>query len=57
MSTSFFTLDDKERSRRLIMNFFGVFTSLFSLIIIYLLSNAEYQRPAEASIDRTAHDL
>jgi hypothetical protein len=47
MATSFFTDGDVQRTRRLIMNFFGVFTSLFTLIIIYLLSNPDYQRPPE----------
>ncbi len=55
MTSSFFTADDKERSRRLIMNFFGVFTSLFTLIVIYLLSNPDYQRPADTTLDRTTH--
>ena len=47
MSSSFFTANDAQQPRRLIMNFFGVFTCLFSLIIIYLLSNPEYQRPPD----------
>ncbi|CAF0790740.1 unnamed protein product [Adineta steineri] len=42
--SSFFTAGDAERKRRLILNFFGVFTSLFSLFVIYLLSNPEYRR-------------
>jgi hypothetical protein len=40
-------LPDPQRKRRLILNFFGVFTSLFSLIVIYLLSNPDYQRPPD----------
>jgi len=40
-------LPDPQRKRRLIINFFGVFTSLFSLIVIYLLSNPDYQRPPD----------
>lgn len=47
MRTSFFTPNDEQQSRRLILNFFAVFTSLFALIIIYLVSNPDYQRPAE----------
>ncbi|CAF1480197.1 unnamed protein product [Adineta ricciae] len=47
MGSSFFTPNDIERQRRLIMNFFCVFTSLFALVVIYLLSNPEYQRPPE----------
>jgi hypothetical protein len=57
MSTSFFTPNDEQQSRRLIMNFFAVFVSLFSLIIIYLLSNPDYQRPPEVTVDRTEHDM
>jgi hypothetical protein len=38
---------DIEQIRRLIMNFFAVFVSLFTLIVIYLLSNPGYQRPPD----------
>jgi len=39
------------------MNFFCVFTSLFSLIIIYLLSNSNYQRPEKVIVDRSEHNM
>ncbi|CAF1187046.1 unnamed protein product [Rotaria sordida] len=50
--SSFFVKDDAERKRRLIMNFFGVFTLLFSLIVIYLLTNPDYQRPPDEDTDQ-----
>ncbi|CAF3864905.1 unnamed protein product [Adineta steineri] len=50
--TSFFAANDAEQDRRLIMNFFGVFTSLFSLFVIYLLSNSDYQRPPDEHIEK-----
>jgi ABC-type transport system involved in multi-copper enzyme maturation permease subunit len=54
MTTSFFTPNDTQRSRRLIMNFFALFASLFTLIIIYLLSNPDYQRPPEGTVHNTS---
>jgi hypothetical protein len=55
--TSFFAPNDEERPRRLIMNFFCVFTSLFSLIIIYLLSTPDYQRPVEITVEKSEYDM
>jgi hypothetical protein len=39
------------------MNFFCVFTSLFTLIIIYLLSNPDYKRPSETTVDRSVNNI
>ncbi|CAF1225329.1 unnamed protein product [Adineta ricciae] len=47
VTSSFFAANDSQRVRRLMMNFYGIFASLFALIVIYLLSNDEYQRPPE----------
>jgi len=55
--SSFFTPNDRERSRRLILNFFGVCTSLFSLIVIYLLSNPDYQRQPGGTVERHEQKL
>lgn len=55
--TVFIPVPTSDQRRRLIMNFFGVFASLFSLIIIYLLSNPEYQRPTDVIVDRREHGL
>lgn len=57
IGTSFFTPNDEQQSRRYIMNFFAGFTSLFSLIILYLLSNPDYQRPTEPYQDTTQHNI
>ncbi|UJR20045.1 hypothetical protein I4U23_023179 [Adineta vaga] len=51
MGSSFFTDNDAQRKRRLIMNFFGVFTSLFCVTVIYLLSKPEYQRPPDTHVE------
>ncbi|CAF3225598.1 unnamed protein product [Rotaria sp. Silwood2] len=53
MTSSFFTMNDIQQPRRLIMNLFGVFASLFSLIVIYLLSNSDYQRPPDQIDDKS----
>jgi len=52
MTSSFFTQNDTQQARRFIMNFFGIVCCLFSLIIIYLLSTPEYQRPAEENPEK-----
>ncbi|CAF1469298.1 unnamed protein product [Rotaria sp. Silwood1] len=51
MTSSYFTDNDVQRKRRLIMDFFGVFTTLFSLIVVYLLTNPDYQRPPDETTD------
>jgi len=56
ITSSFVATNDSEQKRRLIMNFFGVFTSLFTLIIIYLLSNPDYQYPSETTVDRSVRN-
>ncbi|CAF1392795.1 unnamed protein product [Rotaria sordida] len=53
MTSSFFTMNDIQQSRRLIIIFFGIFTSLFSLIVIYLLSNSDYQRPPDQTDEKS----
>lgn len=54
MTSSFFPISgkDDDRKRRLILNLFGVFSSLFGLIVLYLLSNSEYQRPPEQDVEK-----
>jgi lysylphosphatidylglycerol synthetase-like protein (DUF2156 family) len=48
MTSSFSpTTGDIEQPRRLVLNFLGVFTTLFALVVIYLLSNTDYQRPPD----------
>ncbi|CAF1548696.1 unnamed protein product, partial [Rotaria sordida] len=53
MTSSFFTMNDIQQSRRLIIIFFGIFTSLFSFIVIYLLSNSDYQRPPDQTDEKS----
>lgn len=55
MTTSFFKKNDEEQSRRFILNFFAGFTSLFALIVLYLLSNKDYQRPPETHQETVQH--
>ena len=57
MTSSFVKPGDTEQSRRLIMNFFAVFTSLFCLIIIYLLSNPDYQRPPDVTVQQAPDEI
>ncbi|CAF1401248.1 unnamed protein product [Rotaria sordida] len=53
MTSSFFTMNDIQQSRRLVIIFFGIFTSLFSFIVIYLLSNSDYQRPPDQTDEKS----
>jgi hypothetical protein len=46
-SSAFFVENDAQQERRLILIVFGVCTTIFCLLVIYLLSNPDYQRPPE----------
>ncbi|CAF0735781.1 unnamed protein product [Adineta steineri] len=50
--SSFFTTNDVEQKRRLIINFCGVFTALFGILVIYLVSTSDYQRPPDENVDK-----